>query len=256
MSNEEVYMIIQITRSGTVSSSSAEDLDRMRSEFDRQHCIRIPELLEPGLLQLIQRRIDRAEFSEKIHKRSDLELICVESCLRDNTLLGLLHFLANDPRLFQIIQQITGCGQIGCFTGRVYRKIPGRGHYDSWHNDMADHRMIGMSINLSMEVYSGGLLQIRDRGSKQVICEVANIGFGDGIIFRIASHLEHQVTDVEGTVAKTAFAGWFQSQPDYQSFLKKRFFQPKESVHGERAVMAEKADSEKEYEDDANHDAQ
>ena len=77
-----------------------------------------------------------------------------------------------------------------------------------------------MSINLSSEIYSGGVLQIRDCPSQRIVHEVANVGFGDGVVFRLNDSLEHRITDVEGSVPKTAFAGWFRSQPNVFSLLK------------------------------------
>ncbi len=141
--------------------------------------------------------------------------------MAENQAVHMLLFLANHPQLFQLIRQITGCGAIGCFSGRVYRMVPGSQHYDSWHSDMIDHRMIGMSINLSPKVYSGGIFQMRDRDSRQIIHETANTGFADGIIFRLSTQLQHRITEVEGSVPKTAFAGWFQSDPDFHAVLRK-----------------------------------
>ena len=140
--------------------------------------------------------------------------------MRPNFTNSLLHFLINNQSLFDVMQKITGCAPIGCFEGRVYRVVPNSGHHDAWHSDMVDHRLVALSINLSEEVYSGGVLQIRGRNSKRILCEVANTGLGDAIIFRLAGHLEHRITEVEGTVAKTAFAGWFKSQPSFLSLLK------------------------------------
>lgn len=140
--------------------------------------------------------------------------------MADNAASHLLHFLTHDPRLFEVIQQITGCGRIGCFDGRVYRMVPGSQHYDSWHSDMVEHRMIGMSINLSPAVYSGGVFQIRDVDTRQIIHEVANTGLADGILFRLSPQLQHRITDVDGSVPKTAFAGWFQSEPDFYADLR------------------------------------
>jgi hypothetical protein len=37
------------------------------------------------------------------------------------------------------------------------------------------------------------------------------------IIFRVAEHLEHRVTPIEGKVPKTAISGWFCSRPRYTS---------------------------------------
>ena len=140
--------------------------------------------------------------------------------MTENIASRMLEFLTNDQKLFEIIQQITGCDRIGCFSGRMYRMMPGRDHYDSWHNDMLEHRMVAMSINLSEGFYSGGLLQIRDRHSQQILHEVANLGVGDAIVFRLAHSLQHRVTNVEGAVPKTAFAGWFRSQPDFYQELR------------------------------------
>lgn len=207
--------MVQLTRAGLVVSASARDLERLHGQFDRLHCILLSSLLEPGLLRMIQRQLDTATFNPKTHKEISLEL-----CMAENSASHLLHFLANDPQLFELIQQLTGCGRIGCFTGRVYRMVPGAHHYDSWHDDMIEHRMIGMSINLSAQVYSGGTFQMRNRRSGNIIHEAANIGFGDGIIFRLSPQLQHRITDVEGAAPKTAFAGWFQSQPDFYADLR------------------------------------
>nr|MBI3614216.1 2OG-Fe(II) oxygenase [Nitrospirota bacterium] len=215
--------MIQLTRSSTICTHSPSELDDLRQLFDRQHCVRLPQLLEPSLLQFIQRQIEQTAFDEFIDVNAETgQPWGCEWRLRRGTTWGLLHLLANDPRLFQIIRQITGCAPIGCFSGRVYRVVPGHNHYDSWHDDCSDHRMIAMSINLSTEIYSGGVLQLRNVSSGEVIHEVANTGFGDAIIFRIDESLEHRLTDVAGTSAKTAFPGWFCSQPNFSDLLPKK----------------------------------
>jgi len=142
--------------------------------------------------------------------------------MTSNSASAALLFLVNDKKLFQIIQTVTRCDQIGCFQGRVYRLNPGGGHHDSWHNDIGEDRLVGMSINLSSDVYSGGRLQIRDQASGEIVCEAPNAGIGDAVIFRLSRRLQHRITDVEGTASKTAFAGWFRAQPDFLSLLRKR----------------------------------
>lgn len=213
--------MVQLTQAGAVVSASAAELEHLRRQFDRLHCILLPSLLEPELLHLVQHQIDAATFNPKTH-----EGIGTEVCMAENQAIHMLHFLALAPQLFQFIRQVTGCGRIGCFVGRVYRMVPGSQHYDSWHDDIIDHRMIGLSINLSPEVYSGGIFQLRERDSQHIIHEVANTGFGDGIIFRLAPHLQHRITEVDGSVPKTAFAGWFQSEPDFYAALKNAPKQP------------------------------
>ena len=237
---------IQIGKSGLVYSGSAEDLGALRAQFDRQHHLRFPELLGPELLDVLQTKVRQGEFYERVHEGIGANK---ELCMTSNSASAALLFLVNDKKLFQVIQAVTQCDQIGCFQGRVYRVNPGCGHHDSWHNDIGEHRLIGMSINLSREVYSGGMLQIRDHTSGEVVCDVPNAGIGDAVIFRLSHRLQHRITDVEGTASKTAFAGWFRAQPDFLSLLRK------EARPGREAPVMKSSSFVLGSEDRSTHDA-
>jgi hypothetical protein len=208
-------VMIQLTRSGTTFSGEVENLTRLRAKFRQTHFLRLHQLIQPELLKQVVCSIEKAQFKPAIDAG-----IATELRLENNPALHILQFLANDRRLFQIIDSITDCGRIGCFAGRIYRFVPGLGHYDSWHRDLTESRMIAMSINLSPQPYAGGILQLYDDTSGQ-IQGITNTGFGDGILFRIAPQLRHRITEVSGTTAKTAFAGWFQSTPDFYTELKR-----------------------------------
>lgn len=215
--------MIQITRRKTVFSGSEEDLERLRSKFDRQHYLRFHRFLEPRLMRVIQEEVvTHGKFYKKRHHGLAFEL-----CMRANKTDRLLHFILNDEKLFQLIQKITGCGPIGCFNGRVYRMVPGLGHYHEWHSDLAHHRILGVSINLSPKVFQGGAFKLRNSKTRKSILEVVNTGFGDLLLFRLASDLEHRVSDIEGKAAKIAFAGWFSTRPKYLSSLKQYLRRPK-----------------------------
>ena len=214
--------MIQLTRFGVLGDVAEEELSALRREFEQRQCIRLANFLEPKLLASLQRRPDQDEFYQRLHQDTRLEL-----CLKEQATHGLVHFLLNDPALFELLQKIIGCGRIGRFYGRVYRMVPGAGHYDSWHDDAFDNRMITISINLSREIYRGGVLQIRERKSKRFLYEVANTGFGDAIVFRVDHGLQHRVTDVEGEVEKVALSGWFVPWPDYGFYLRLALAQKK-----------------------------
>ena len=214
--------MIQLTRFGVVCDVDDSELAVLRHEFVERQCLRLANFLEPKLLEQLQRRLEQDEFYQRQHQDTRLEL-----CLKEEATHGLVHFLINDPGLFEILQKITGCGRIGRFYGRVYRMVPGAGHYDSWHDDAFENRMITISINLSREFYRGGLLQIRERQSKRFLHEIANTGFGDAIVFRVDSGLQHRVTDVEGDVEKVALSGWFVPWPDYPFSLRLALAQKK-----------------------------
>ena len=211
--------IIQITKTGTGFLGSDDDLKLMREEFKKQYCIKLPNFVEPGLLKFIQHKIKQGGFYEDRYKVGKGD--ATDYRLKDKSTDSLLRFLINDQDLFQLIEQITGCSQIRSFNGAVYSLASNCGHYDTWHKDDWDNRMISMSINLSTDIYSGGVLQIRDCKSKKILNEVTNTGFGDAVIFLVSPQMEHKVTDVEGKVAKIAFPGWFKSKPSYKSLLKK-----------------------------------
>ena len=110
--------MIQVTRRGIELSSSAKTVEELRTQFELDNYFRLPGLLEPGLLDLIQGQIDRAEFRERVHERIDSNK---ELCLTESTAFGALLFLMNDEKLFQVIQEVTRCDRIRCFEGRVYR---------------------------------------------------------------------------------------------------------------------------------------
>jgi len=210
---------MQIEKSGFAGFASTEVLRQLRTDFAQLHYLKVPQLLGPELLDFLQSQIDRAKFYEKTHEGigSNKEL-----CMTQNSVFAALQFLVNDQKLFEFVREVTQCDRIGCFQGRVYRVSSGAGHHDSWHDDLGEDRLVGMSINLSREAYAGGILQLRDRASGVIVSEVSNAGHGDALIFRLSPNLQHRITCVEGVAAKTAFAGWFRAQPDFVTLLNKQ----------------------------------
>jgi hypothetical protein len=207
--------MLQLTRSALLCTESAEALADMRRRFDRSHVVHLPGLFHPELLDLVRRSVRAATFSDRVD-----EGLAREECMEPNAMLGMLHLIANDTRLFDVIHRVTGCGPIGSFIGRVYLRRGSAGHYDRWHTDLNGARLIGMSVNLTEGTFEGGTFELRQIGSAGAECAIANTGPGDAILFRIADGLQHRVTAVEGDVARIAFAGWFQSGSDLLSLLK------------------------------------
>jgi hypothetical protein len=208
--------VVEVTRLGTVVLGTGKEIGDLNTDFRRQHFVLLPGLLQPGLLDLLSSRLEAAVFQPRVHGEVGVEL-----CLSDSWIEGLLGFLANNVTLFEVMEAITGCETIGCFGGRVYRMMPGKDHYEDWHNDMGDARLLGMTVNLGNKPFAGGRLEIRHRFSQKMISRIQNTGLGDAVIFRLADYLQHRITEVQGTVPKTAFAGWFKSEPDFFAQLKK-----------------------------------
>jgi hypothetical protein len=196
--------MIQLTRTGVVFSGSESDLNQLRSDFDRDNHLILPRLFECELLQIVLKRIESSKFVPFEHKGIGLEF-----CMEDHPTISLLNFVANIPAFHRLIERITGCGSIGEYTGRVYRMTSCDGHYDHWHDDSNDGRMLTMSVNLTPGEFRGGALQMRRCGTEEMLHEIRNTGLGDALLFRISPEFEHRVQGVEGEVPKTALAGWF-----------------------------------------------
>jgi hypothetical protein len=210
--------MLRITRSGIVFYGTDADIELARADFERQDWIRLPGLLDRELGNMLQEQLASSNLGKSGTIYQDLNV-------SDSAILLLL----NNAQLFKIIEKVTGCGHIGCFRGRTYRIVPGANPHEEinnyreiltgWHTDLNGTRRIALSINLNTEPYSGGVFRLRETTTGRMLCELVNSGFGNAILFRIDERLEHHVSEVEGTVTKTAFSGWFESEPDYRTLL-------------------------------------
>jgi len=209
--------LIQLTRKGVVFAGTQADLDSLREKYEQDNYVILPKLYEPTLLEEIMLRVDAAPFLPKDHDGIGLEF-----CMDDKVTAAMMGFFPNNPAFLRLLERITGQPRIGEFSGRVYRMTSSDGHYDSWHSDCSDRRVVTMSVNLSRQAFTCGALQIRRCDSRKIIHEIRNTGFGDALLFRISGDLFHRVQGVEGEIPKTAFAGWFFEGEDFLSSLPKR----------------------------------
>ena len=209
--------LIQLTRRGVVFTGTQKDLDLLREKYDRDHYVILPQLFEPRLLEEIMSRVDAAQFLPKVDGE-----IAHELCMNDTVTEAMMMFFPNNPDFLRLVERITGVPRLGEFIGRVYRMTSSDGHYDSWHDDIYSQRAVTMSVNLSRQIYAGGVLQLKLQDSGEIIQEVHNTGFGDALLFRISSQLKHRVQGVTGDIPKTAFAGWFHEGEDFLANLHKR----------------------------------
>jgi hypothetical protein len=205
-------MLARLTRLGVSGTATPSQSRLAREHFEQHNYLRLPGLIEPGLLRVIQHYLALGKFEKKEY------VVGRELRLSNSPIASIFYILMNDPKLFRLLRQVTGCGPIRYFNGRVYQMHPRQRQTFAWHNDLQLNRWrkIAISINLSDTPYQGGTLQIRD-SSHDKHESVPNPGFGDAIIFRVAKHLEHRVTRVVGKFHKTAYSGWFSSRPRHAS---------------------------------------
>lgn len=206
--------MVQIAREGARWDPAAAA--GARAHFEAHHWVKLAGILRPPLLAHVQEGIRRAAFTRVVHH--GVTPPSVDLCMEPNPTAALLELLCNDASVFDAVEAITGCTPLTRFSGFVYRLSPGTGHHHNWHNDMVQNRRVAMSINLEPEPYAGGVLQIRQRDTGEILEEVGNRGAGDAILFRIDGSLQHRATPVTAGV-KTAFAGWFRSSPSLRDAL-------------------------------------
>jgi hypothetical protein len=205
----------QLTLRGPRFQAGPGQVAAWSREFQERCCVTVPKLLAPPLLSWIQQQLTSAPFEPRSHAG----MASTELCLQDCTCLGLLAFLVNDPAMLRFVEQVSGRPALTRFMGRVYSRVPGV-HGDDWHDDIRPDRLVGMSINLSTGVYDGGVFEIRETASLRPRGAIANTGFGDAILFSIDDTLQHRVSPLSGTIAKTAYAGWFGAARDYNADLR------------------------------------
>jgi hypothetical protein len=201
-------MMLQLNRKGLVLHGQ---LDVLYERFVTNHCVVLEKLLEPALLEEVQRRIARA-----LWRGTTYDDVGTELTLDDPATIHILLFLLNRPEFLDAVRKITGCAEINYFHGRVYRLAAGPQSQLSWHTDIdpepqGEQRHVGLSINLSTDVYGGGTFELREVLTRKPLAQINNTGFGDALLFRVSNDLEHRVTEVIDEVAKIACAGWFRT---------------------------------------------
>ncbi|MFZ0659255.1 MAG: PqqD family peptide modification chaperone [Candidatus Binataceae bacterium] len=207
---------IRITRDKTRCAGTRE-LAALRRDFERQSFVRFPAMIDRKLMRVIAAHLEHADFGRVEHRGFGRDL-----SMAPNVASAALNFLLNDPALFDAIRTITGSARIGSFAGRVYRVADQGGLGLEWHDDAVRDRLVALSINVGSGTYRGGRLEIRDRTAGRIVAQVKNRGLGSAILFRIGPALEHRNSPVTGSIAKTAFAGWFMARPDYPAAVRRQ----------------------------------
>jgi len=202
--------MFQLNRRGLTVAANEADFESLQADYERQHLVILPKLIEPSLLETLVQKIERAQFV--FH---DTHGVLSEFRMVDSGPTATFTFLVSNPAFLRVVERITGCRQLGQFTGRVYRITSSADHYSEWHNDVIGDRRVAMSLNLTREFFGGGALQMKLANSTELLSEVRNTGFGDALLFRVSKQLLHRVQGVEGGVPRTAFAGWFLEGDDW-----------------------------------------
>jgi hypothetical protein len=153
----------------------------------------------------IRQQLEDATFQQHtIEATGKTELL-----MKPNGISALLLFKLCDPEMFDLVEAVTGAGPVADFRGRTYRMVPGAGHVSPWHDDAVQGRLAAFTINLSPEPYDGARLQIKSAADDELLTEVGDLEFGDGVLIQIARAYQHRNSPLLGTAPKTSYAGFF-----------------------------------------------
>lgn len=203
---------MELVRIGATAArlvASRDEVEEARQRYARDHFLALGGLLDPGLLTTVRAHVEEASFHA-------LEACGTEQRLDNGRAFDLMEFLLNDRTVTAAIEDVTACGPIGCYQGRIYRM--GSEHVAEWHNDVVDTRLVALTINVSDAPYQGGGVAIREVGTGRIV-DVPAPAIGDGVIFRIGDDLTHRNAPIVGPVEKTAVAGWFRREPRFKDLL-------------------------------------
>jgi hypothetical protein len=203
--------LVRLTRRGAVIADSSVELEQASARFESEHALHLPGFIDAEWLSVVQDHIERDGFSEHVH--DSLPSRPVDLRINQGRAWSLLLLLTNDARFLDFVRTLVRHPEIQSFAGSVARRVPGAGHEDAWHSDAVGGRVAALTVNLSREAYEGGVLQIREGSSGRIVYELANTRPGDAVIFKIDPRLKHRVTPPEGRAPRTAFAGWFVTDP-------------------------------------------
>lgn len=195
---------------GVAASSNGTDAAALRRHFEQHNWALVPALFGPRLLGEIRHGLARAEFALRADSMGG-ELMLDPT----HPIVALLLFVANDPALYRVVENVAGIERVARFDGRIYRRTPAVAHHHVWHDDTAgEARLVAMSVNLGDVPFEGGEFMLRPKGATGEPARVRNVGAGDAILFRVRADLEHRMMDVT-TGTKTAFVGWFGAAPPW-----------------------------------------
>jgi len=112
--------------------------------------------------------------------------------------------------LLRWLERVAGCGPLIRVEGEVAEHRSGGEDYLSWHQDMhKPGRRLALVIDLSDARYEGGIFELRDRQSKQLLIRHHHDQPGSALLFRIAGNLEHRVLPITSGGPRRVFACGF-----------------------------------------------
>ncbi|WP_404369459.1 2OG-Fe(II) oxygenase [Sphingomonas sp. MMS24-J45] len=123
---------------------------------------------------------------------------------------GALVLALRRAPLLRWLERVAGCGTLVHVEGEVAEHRAGGQDFLSWHQDThKPGRRLALVIDLSDDRYEGGMFELRDRQTKQMLIRHHHNQSGSALLFRISDALEHRVLPVTSGGPRRVFACGF-----------------------------------------------
>ena len=207
--------MIRFTNSGVEVTASPGRLKEAKEEFERRRMLPLPGLLSSDVIDSVRRGIEQDGFEEPPAPEKGADTTYrgayqggkVGEDLKPGATARLIAERTNDPRLLEFVQTVTSSTPLQRCIGRVFRLFATPEDLP-WHTDAEGGRLADLIINLSPKPHGGALFQMRDAHTHEIFNEVAETGFGDGLLIKISPHIEHHYKAITGALPKVTFSGW------------------------------------------------
>lgn len=190
---------------GATATELLEGPETVRERFAVRRSILCRAAFEPGFLSALRGLCERGSFvADTVEKLGDRE---VEQPQRAG---GAITLALQRAGLMRWLESATGCGALTRVGGRVIQARANNHDQLDWHDDLYDpQRRLAVTVNLSEAPYEGGLFELRDVRTREMLTVHHHAAPGDLMIFDVAADLEHRVLPVTAGGPRRVYTGWF-----------------------------------------------
>ncbi len=195
---------VQLASDGVTFVDQAEGA--VAAAFAERSAVVLSGLLDPEFRRMIapalrhpfvEQRIDGAPGMRQVEPGIQPASRALELALRRAPMLRWL-------------ERVADCGPLNHVEGEIAEHRAGGEDYLSWHQDThKPGRKLALVIDLSDTPYAGGMFELRDRESKDMLVQHHHNQPGSALLFRIADTLEHRVLSVTDGGPRRVFASAF-----------------------------------------------
>lgn len=195
---------VQLASDGVSFIAAANE--RVAAAFAERSAVVLSGLLDPAFRRMldpalrhpfVEQRVDGAPGMRHVEPGVQPASRALELALRRVPLLRWL-------------ERVADCGPLNHVEGEIAEHRASGEDYLSWHQDThKPGRKLALVIDLSDIPHEGGMFELRDRKTKQLMVQHHHDQPGSALLFRIADTLEHRVLPVTQGGPRRVFACGF-----------------------------------------------